>query len=411
MVTSPTDLAPVTGRERIEALDVLRGFALLGILVMNIQSYAMPGAAYFFPVAYGDLTGANYWVWFLSELLARRKFMTIFSMLFGAGIILMNSRAEDAGRGWAGLHYRRMGLLWLIGMGHAYLFWDGDILVCYAICGLFLFLFRRVRPRRLLLAGLAFLLLGSLLSLLSGWSTRYWPQESLDSFRGDWLPSEEMLGEEIAQMRGGWRSEITHRAPHVLMIHLFWSPFHLLWRAGGCMLLGMALFKWGLFSGRGSRRLYVTFITLALLAGLPLTIYGTQRQEASGWEPVYSFFTGNQYAYWASLLVALGWVGLVMLLYHRAVWRPLAERLAAVGRMALTNYLVQTVICTTLFCGHGFGLFGKVERLGQAGIVLAIWVVQLVYSPVWLRHFRFGPAEWLWRSLSYRKRQVLRWRN
>ena len=115
-----------------------------------------------------------------------------------------------------------------------------------------------------------------------------------------------------------------------------------------------------------------------------------------------------QFNYWGSLFVALGWVGLVMLVCKSGVAPRLTGVLAATGRMAFTNYLLQTVICTTIFYGHGFGLFGKVERLEQILIVLAVWVVLLVLSPVWLRYFRFGPAEWLWRCLTYMQAQPMR---
>jgi uncharacterized protein len=375
---------------------------------MNIQSYAMPGAAYFFPIAYGDLNGANYWVWYLSDLFARRKFMTIFSMLFGAGVILMHERAAARGVRWAGLHYRRMGVLWVVGLIHAYIFWDGDILVAYAICGLFLYLFRRARPRTLLIWGLTFLIIGSGISWLIGWSVPTWPPENQAEFDSQWLPSPAMLAEELAAMRGDWRSEIAHRAHSVLTIHLFYLPFQLLWRAGGCMLLGMALYRLGWFSGKGDRRLYLGLIASGLLVGLPLTVYGIHRQEVAGWDPAYCFFHANLYGFWGSLPMALGYVGLVMLVLRDQMWSGLTRRLAAVGRMAFSNYLLQTLICTTLFYGHGAGLFGRVERLEQAAIVLAIWCLQLVLSPWWLQRFRFGPAEWVWRSLSYRIRQPFR---
>lgn len=142
--------------------------------------------------------------------------------------------------------------------------------------------------------------------------------------------------------------------------------------------------------------------------GIPIIIYGMQRNFAQGWAAPDFFFLGQQFNYWASLLVALGWVSLVMLACQRASLGWFTQRLAAVGRMAFTNYILQTAICTTLFYGHGFGLFGQVERTGQAGIVLAIWAFQLIVSPIWLRHFMFGPLEWLWRSLVYLKRQPFR---
>src|SRR5208282_481076 len=147
--------------------------------------------------------------------------------------------------------------------------------------------------------------------------------------------------------------------------------------------------------------LYWTMIIAALFVGLPLTLYGTHRDFAAGWDFRYSFFYGMQFNYWASVLMSLGWVGAMMLASKAEALLPLTRRLAAVGRMAFTNYIMHSVLCTTMFYGHGLGLFGKVERVWQFGIVLVIWIVQLIVSPIWLRHFRFGPLEWLWRSLTY----------
>jgi uncharacterized protein len=408
MDNAANPINPVAIDERISALDTLRGVAVLGILAMNIQSFAMPGAAYFFPVAYGDLSGAHYWVWYLAEIFARRKFMTIFSMLFGAGIVLMHERATAAGRGWAGLHYRRMGWLWVIGMLHAYLFWDGDILVPYAVCGLLMFLFRKVRPKRVAIVGVVFLAIGSALMLLGGLSEPSWPAESVQEFDAQWQPDREALDHTLAEMRGGWAREIGYRAPGVFGIHTFYLPYSIFWRAAGCMLLGMALFRWGWLQGRGSTRSYVLAIVVGAVVGLPLTVTTVYLQEACDWRPIPSFFLHMQYAHWGSVPMALGYVGAVMLVLRAGLLPKLAARLAAVGRLALTNYLLHTLICTTLLLGHGFGLFGGVSRVWQAVMVVVIWILQLIYSPLWLRRYRYGPAEWLWRSASYLKWQPWR---
>ncbi len=134
-----------------------------------------------------------------------------------------------------------------------------------------------------------------------------------------------------------------------------------------------------------------------------MILYGVARNFAENWEPLYDIPFGSQFNYWGSIVVSLGWVGLVMLVYRQSWLRLVTQALAAVGRMAFTNYLMQTLICTTIFYGYGFGLFGRVERVGQIGIVFGVWIFQLVVSPLWLRFFRFGPAEWLWRCLTYLK--------
>jgi uncharacterized protein len=174
------------------------------------------------------------------------------------------------------------------------------------------------------------------------------------------------------------------------------------------MLLGMALFKLGAFHARWSRRRYLALVGVGLFVGIPIVTFGVYQNFAKDWAVEYSFYLGGQYNYWGSYLVALGWTGLVMLWFQssRAPW--LLERMAAAGRMAFSNYILQTVICTTIFYGYGFGYFEKVQRTGQILIVFAIYAAQLVIAPLWLRHFRIGPLEWLWRSLTYGKRQPFR---
>lgn len=400
---------PVEDPDRIVPIDVLRGFALLGVLVMNIQSFAMVGSAYMNPTSFGDLTGANYWVWYLSHLLADQKMMTIFSMLFGAGIVLMTGRCETATGRSAAVHYRRMGVLLGFGVLHGYLLWFGDILYSYAMCGFVAYMFRKVRPSLLVLLGCLSLAVPSILSLLLGWSMQFWPPEDLDSFRRDaWQPTSEMIAEEVAAYRGGWWTEIVHRAPTTLAVQTLLFAFVFAWRAGGLMLVGMALFKLGVFSATRSKRTYVAMIAAAVAVGIPTIMLGIHRNVEAGWSVEYSFFFGEQFNYWGSLLVSGGWVGTVMLVCRNPAWLRLAWPLAAVGRMALSNYLIHTVIATTIFYGRGFGMFGEVSRVGQLGIVLAIWTLQLIVSPIWLHYFQFGPAEWLWRSLTYLKLPPIR---
>ena len=399
---------PVTQAERIDSLDVLRGFALLGILVMNIQSFAMPFAAYFNPTAYGNFTGANYWVWFFSHLLADQKFMTIFSMLFGAGIVLFTTRAAERGGSPAALHYRRTFWLLVLGALHAYLLWYGDILVLYALCALILYPARRLSPKVLLPIGLLLLAIGAGISIMGGLSMPYWPPESIAELSRFWKPSPQTLQEEIAAYTGSWSGQMPHR---VLTSFTFHTGYFLkwgFWRAGGLMLVGMALFKWGLFSATRSRKTYTTLAAVGALAGLSLIYTGIRLNTAAQWDLRYSFFQGAQFNYWGSMLVSAAYVGLLMLFCQGSAGGWLKQRLRAVGQMAFTNYLMHTLICITIFYGPGFGLFGRVDRVWQIGLVSAIWMAQLVYSPFWLRHFRFGPFEWVWRSLTYWQVQPLR---
>lgn len=403
-----TPPGPATVAERVDSIDVLRGFAVLGILVMNIQSYSMVGAAYLNPTAYGDLTGANYTVWLLSHVLADMKFMTLFSLLFGAGVILFTSRREAATGMSAGLHYRRMVWLLLFGLIHAYLIWYGDILYTYALCGMLVYLFRKRNPVVLIVVGLLVVGVGSASSLLAHWSMPQWPPASIQEIERDWKPSAEVVAKEIAAYRGEWVGQWSHRAPAAFFFQTFLFLMEMAWRAGGLMLAGMGLFKLGVLSAKRSTATYLVFVALAGMVGVPLVLHGVRRNEALHWDLYSCFFLGQQFNYWGSLLVSLGWIGVIMLLCKHRLVRPLTGALAAVGRMAFTNYIMQSVLCTLVFYGHGLEYFGKVERTGQIGIVFVIFALQLIVSPIWLRAFRFGPLEWLWRSLTYWRLQPMR---
>jgi uncharacterized protein len=405
---TPDEARPVVERERIVAIDVLRGFALLGILVVNIQSFSMPDASLFNPTAYGDLTGANRWVWLLTHIFFEQKFMTIFSMLFGAGILLMTRRVEEKGRPSAGLHCRRMAVLLGFGVVHAYLIWGGDILVSYALCGLLVYLFRHRGARALVTLGIGAVAVSSVLSLVFGWSMPYWPKESVQEMSEMIQPPPETIAEILAAYRGSWATQAVYRAPYVLQFQTFVFLIWTLWRAGGLMLLGMGLLRLGVFSAGRPTRFYGSLVAAGALIGIPAIVYGIHENFQANWDMGYSFFLGNQYNYWGSLLVSLGWVALVMIVCKKGMLGFLTSRLAAVGRTAFSNYIAQSLTCTTIFYGHGFGLYGDVERVGQILIVLAVWVVQLIVSPLWLRYFRFGPLEWLWRTLTYRKMQPFR---
>jgi len=400
--------APVSESDRIDSLDVLRGFAVLGILSINIGSFAMPGAAYFDPTAWGNLTGANYWIWWVSHVLADLKFMAIFSMLFGAGILLMAERHESRGRPSSGLHYRRMAWLIVFGLMHAHLLWYGDILVWYGVTGLFIYLFRHRSPRTLITCAIISWIVGSSVMVAGGLSAPSWPPEVAAEIVGDLKPTAEVTAAEIAAYQGGWLQQMEHRVPAAVGMetetYLFWA----VWRVSGLMLMGMALFKLGVFSAKSSARTYLTFIGLALLVGIPVISYGVARNFAIDWRAPDFFFLGSQFNYWGSILVALGWVSGVMLACRTPAFRSLTDRLAAVGRMAFTNYIMQTIICTWIFYGHGLGLFAQVERTTQTAVLLGVWAFQLIVSPIWLDRFHYGPLEWLWRSLVYTRRQRFR---
>ncbi|WP_237134403.1 DUF418 domain-containing protein [Pseudohongiella sp. O18] len=394
--------------QRIETLDVLRGLAVLGILVMNIQSFAMPMAAYLNPAAFGSLEGINGLVWSIGHLLTDQKMMALFSMLFGAGILLFCERAEASGRSVAKYYYRRN--LWLVvfGLLHGYLLWSGDILFLYGICACLLYPLRRKSVRTLIILGVLALSISSALYLLTGVALNAMPPEEVTTtILPGWQPAPQQMSEEIAAFQGNWVTQMQARVPATQemqgLVLMMWG----FWRASGMMLLGMALYKTGIITGRAERVVYLRLLWLGLAAGLPLVAFGIFWNFSNDWQ-VSSMFTGSQFNYWGSVLVSLGWMALIVLTLKGKRLTALTDRLAATGRMAFSNYIMQTLICGFIFYGHGLGLIGQVERWGQILIVFGVWVLQLWLSPVWLRHFRFGPLEWLWRSLTYGQLQPFR---
>jgi len=401
-------IQPTQSAERIVSLDVLRGFAILGILIMNIQSFSMPEAAYLNPTAYGDFEGINKWVWILSHLFADMKFMTIFSILFGAGIVLFTRRLEAKGEYAPAVHYRRTWWLLVFGLAHAYLFWYGDILVMYAVSALWVVLLRRKKPKTLFITGVIVFSVASAMYLFTGFTLPFVDEASKQEILQNWAPRPEALQKEIAAYRGSWTEQMEHRVPAAFMMQTFIFFFQTGWRASGLMLIGMALFKWGVLSAEKSRIFYRKLLAFGLIAGLAVVGYGIYTHFENGFSMEYSFFIGSQINYWGSFLVSLGYIGLVMIWVNSGIMRILIKSLQAAGQMALSNYLLQTFLCTTLFYGHGFGLFGKLERKEQILVVIGVWALQLILSRAWMKKFRYGPFEWLWRSLTYWRFQPLR---
>jgi uncharacterized protein len=424
--------APVAPLQRVGSVDVLRGFALLGILVMNIYAFAMPWSAYWNPFAGGGQGSLDRGTWWFTHLVFEMKFMTLFSMLFGAGLALMAQRAEAKGGRFGGIYYRRLLWLLLIGMVHAYLMWFGDILVWYALCGLILYPLRRVRPRFLIPIGAVLICVVVPSGLFFGYTILpEWKRSALEAEAardaGEELteeqetaielwaqqsagahPDPEDLEEEVAVYKeGSWGDQVVFRAPLVLQMQIGALIFFGFWRIAGLMLIGMGLLKLGVFSAARSLAFYAWCCVIGYGVGLPVVYWGAVKMVDSRWDVFYMNQGGMFPNYFASIAVAFGHLGLVMLVCRSGVLSALTSRLAAVGRMALTNYLSHTIIATTIFYSWGFGLFDDFGRFALMGFVLAIWIFQLVVSPIWLRHFRFGPAEWLWRSLTYWRRQPM----
>ncbi len=422
--------SPVEPGRRVESVDTLRGVAVLGVFAMNIIAMAMPSMCYINPRLDGvaeDATTVPFW--WVQHLFFEQKFITIFSMLFGAGLVFMGSR--DPGRSLAGVYYSRLLWLFVLGLGHALFLWYGDILISYALCGLVLYPLRRMRPAWLITLGVLVALVALVLSSGMGWMLLYMKttaaeaalkleagqslsgqeQGMLDAWRGsekDIAPGPEELRREIDAMRGGATSALRNNAKQLLFMQVVMFPLFTLWRGLGMMLVGMGLAKLGVFAAARSNAFYSRLAIAGFAVGFPLIVYGATRMVGHEFRLEWLYLLDGHFNYIGSMGVALGYVGAVMLMVRAGAWGGVRRRLAAVGRMALSNYLAHSVIGLLLFSGVGLGLFARFSRGELALVVAVVWTAQLLWSPWWLARFRFGPAEWLWRSLTYWKKQPMR---
>lgn len=404
----PDTSTPVAASERIETLDVLRGAALLGILAMNIRAMAAPFSAYVYPMGLHDYAGAGRAAYLFTSVVFDLKMMGLFSMLFGAGVLLYAAKPTASGRPPRGLWFRRMFWLLVIGLAHAYLVWDGDILVPYALCGLLFLWWARRLPAWALLAGAAVLLLvGAFMSVYFGLSWEDMPQERRAHETAFWMPTREQSLEQVEEMLGSYWGVVSHRAHDVFMAQTFLFLMFFLWRCGGMMLLGMALFKWGFLDGRRPVRLYAISAGACIPAGLALGAYGSYALEANAYSMPERAVT-DLWNYLGATIASVGYAGALILTVKLGLIRALRRALAAVGQMAFSNYLCQSMVTAVLFLGWGFGLAGRLDYAEQLIVVAAIWAFQLTASPLWLSRFRFGPAEWFWRSLTYWRIQPMR---
>jgi uncharacterized protein len=396
---------------RIVAVDAVRGMAVMGILLMNIVAFGLPVSAYADPTIAGGATGDNWWAWALSYIVADGKFRALFTMLFGASTILIAERALAAGRSAGRVHYARMFWLFVIGMIHAYLIWYGDILVLYAVCGALIFVVWRWPPRLLATIG-ALVLVAQLgaglatyraVTALRAQATA--PLASPDVI-ADWAdlqiqfePAPDKLDSEVAAYRGGYRENLGQRVRTALFfqtqIELLSIPETL-----ALMAIGMALFRWGFFSGAWPIRYYALIATwgygLTIIPEILLLRWLTD----DAFSGVTAVATDAIHLSLLRPFVALAHASVIIMLVKSGVVPRLARRIADVGQMAISNYVATSIVCTTIFYGFGFGWFGHLVRWQLYPVVAVVWVLMLLWSKPWLDRFRYGPLEWLWRSLA-----------
>lgn len=373
--------------ERNVTLDFVRGVAILGILLLNISAFGLPKAAYLNPAWSGSASLSDAWTWALLDLLAQVKFLTLFALLFGAGLQLLLPR----GKRWI---QSRLTLLALLGFIHGLFFWDGDILLSYALVGLVSW--RMVREAHhvkslfntgvvLYLTGIAVLVL---LGMISGTAANR-----------SWAPDAANLQyEQYWKLHGGMEA-VSNRAD-MLSDNLLALGAQYGWQLAGMMLMGAALMRSGWLKGQFSLRHYRRTGALLVAAGMAVNLPAIFAQWYLAWDYRWCAFLLQAPRELSAPLQAIGYAALAWGYWPQLCRFRLVGAIACVGRMALTNYLLQTLICTTLF--YHLGLFMRFDRLQLLAFVPPIWAVNLLVSSLWLRCFRQGPVEWLWRQLTLR---------
>jgi uncharacterized protein len=414
-LTDPSSAVPLAPSERVPLMDVLRGFALLGILLMNMEAFVGP-----LVTALGGidptLSGLDRWTDAAIFILVQGKFYTLFSLLFGAGFAMILLRAEQRGDGGGWLYLRRTLVLLAIGLVHALYIWSGDILTIYALFGFVLVIvFRRTPQSRLPKWGIALYVLPMLLlfAFAAGFhATRGDPVAAADFDRSLVEQAEHMSALEQAQRQAygeGSYAEANAQRRADLAWMMGMLPIF------GPLLLGIFLIgAWLLRSGALLRphehlALFRRLRNVGLGAGLPLMLWSVwmvPTADHARMDVGVAAATSAMMA--ANLLLSLAYVSIIALALQLPQWRARLLLLAPAGRMALTNYLMQSIICVAIFYSYGLGFFEQLPRFWQVPFALVLYTGQVALSHWWLARFRFGPAEWLWRSLTYLQAQPMR---
>jgi uncharacterized protein len=400
---------------RIATLDIVRGVAVMGILAMNIVMFAMPYQAYTNPLAYGLESGADLASWIFSFVLIDGKMRGLFSFLFGASTLLVIERA--GGRGDA-VHFRRMAWLLVFGLIHFYLIWSGDILALYAVVGMLAWFFHQSPPRTLVGLGAGLVafqfLLYALLSttLFQAGAAAAAPGASAEAIQA-WAsvkadlaaPSADALAETLATYRGGYGGILAHRLTEELTTPIV-SLFLTGWETLGYMLFGMAALKTDFLTGAWSDRAYRRVALAGFAIGIPAYALLVWLLIRDGFSLALLFALSNTATILLRPVMIVATAALIILLTRRG--GALVDRIAAAGRTAFTNYLGTSLVMTTLFYGYGLGWFGTFSRVELWPVVIAMWALMLLWSKPWLDHYRYGPFEWLWRTLARGTLQPMR---
>ena len=395
--------SPVEPRDRIFQLDVLRGWAILGILAVNAMAFAWPFEVMMSEGPPPGATRADLVGMWVTDVFFQDKFRTLFSMLFGVSIFLVGGEKTDDRRG--ALLWRRLLWLGLFGLLHGAVLWYGDILLHYAYCGLIMMTMRSWGARRLLWIGGGLTLLWAVVAAVASWGMANLPAEVAAQMQaGRPVSTPEAIAEAVALYRTGWPAGLMENLKVWATFQLMASPF-LIPITVPLMMLGLGLFKSGFLHGRAPAWVYGLIILLGGANLAVLAVWGWRDVMAGAADPTRGLAAA---AGGAAFLITLFYASLLILLFRFGV-RPLVGWLAPVGRMAFTNYLTQTLIMITLYSAPWgplwFGQQGPAEMWITVG---AVWAAQIVWSPLWLSIFSMGPFEWVWRCLTYGRRVPIR---
>ncbi len=403
-------LAPVSANERLEEVDLLRGWALLGILLVNMNFFSWPLFTIFLKRQWEN--PADLWAEIGIGLLAQGKFYTLFSFLFGFGFSMFLLKGERQGQRALGVFARRLLVLMAIGVVHAILIWAGDILLLYSLVGFVLFLFRKARPRTLLIWWLILTLAPSLLMGVGVLAASLNPAVAVDMQKdgAEQAAAFRVIVEEgLRVYPAGSFAEITR----IRSLELYSFYQFMVFFAPGVL----AMFLLGLYAGKQGilhrvsehLPLFRKLCLWGFLLGAPLSavaVWGMYHSNMLVPSPI--GLMGALAGAIGAPLLGLAYASFWVLFYQKAEWKPRLLPMRQMGRMALTTYLLQSVICVTAFYGTGFGLYGRYGPAFTLPFVFAIYFAEMALSVWWLKRFQFGPAEWLWRSLTYGKLQPMR---
>ncbi len=406
--------------QRYESLDIIRGVAVMGILLMNIVSFALPEAAYLNPRAYGDHGLADEMTWAANFLLIDNKMRGLFSMLFGASMLLVFERAENRDGNGVKVHRNRMLWLLIFGLAHYFFIWNGDILALYAACGLvgmtlLLLDERGLRRVSLILLAIGFLVMvTSVIAMMWSQYHALLPGASADDLanyhemlRSIGPEGAKEMAAEIAVNLGSYASITKDR-----ILNQWDGPFSLFItfvpETLGLMGLGMLLMRNGFLTGDWPERSYLKAAAKAYALGFAGLIPLLWLIVARDYDPVTIVGIAVAWSMPFRLCVMIGHGALIMFGIKRFSQARILPWIAATGRTAFTNYLGTSLLMTTVFYGYGYGLFGQVSRSQAYLVVPPMWLLMLAWSKPWLTYFRYGPFEWLWRSLALGEMQPMR---